>query len=193
MSDVTEIYYAFKNTKLSALDIEDLNVTATSISNTFSWCAYLSAVKLPLFSNATNMGYAFLSSGIGNVSINAGSGVTTISNMFASCANLEFVDISGTEITSALTDISFFMNGAGSNITLKIGLFDLSGVSNSSVHNMDKVTTLICTTATPQNSAMFTYLTALTAIYVPDAAEADYKSAWSGKAGIIHKISEYTE
>lgn len=187
------IHYAFKGTKLSALDIEDMNVVSENLTQIFNSTSNLVSVMLPDFPNIKNLTNAFGTSGIRRVSISGGSGITSLDSMFHDCVNLEYVDFSNVAITSSMTTITSFMNSAKSGITLKIGLFDLSGVSNSSAHKMDKVTTLICTTSTPQNSAMFTYLTALTAIYVPDAAEADYKSAWSGKAGIIHPISEYTE
>lgn len=145
-------------------------------------------------SAATSMKNMFSSSKVRRVILRKGaSSVTTWYSAFSSCANIEYIDISELNITSTLTEISFAFSNAKSGITMKIGGFDMSGVTSSTVHEMNKITTLICTTSVPQNSALLTYMTGLTNIYVPNNAVEAYKTAWSAMANNIHPVSEYSE
>lgn len=156
--------------------------------------ANLESVTILNMASITSMGRMFSASKVRRVVLRkGGSLITSWSNAFSNCKNLEYVDISGIDITSTLANIDFAFNGAADGITLRIGNFDMSGVTTSSVNGMSRIRTLICTKDTPQNSALLTYMIGLTAIYVPDNAVDAYKNAWPAKANNIHPVSEYTE
>lgn len=144
-------------------------VTQTSLSGTVKGCSALKHFKCSVDTQS----------------------ITTLEAIFSGCTNLETVEFiyPMTQITS----IKQMFMGASSNITLKISDFNLSQVTNSSDAFTNKVKTLICTTATPPDNSLLTYMTGLTAIYVPADAVSAYKTAWPSKENIIHPVTDYTE
>ena len=152
-------------------------------------------IIMPYMPNVTDAKNTLQNTGIKRFTINKTGAISVIKNFAQNAPNLKFVDLSRANITSAVTSIEFFFGGTTPNgITLKIGEFDLSGVTYSPNHSIDtKVSKLICTTMVPPNSALLNYLGSSVEIYVPNSSVEAYKTVWASKASNIHPVSEYTE
>lgn len=170
--------------------------TQTSIKDIINGCSF-DDIILPYLPNIISLYGAFSGTSVKRIIFNKTGSIARFGQMFLGASGIEYIDMSLATVqlvNGSGSDYPWyetFKNSSLSGVTLKIGEFDVSDSAVSGA--LSFVDKLICTTATPPNSALLNCLDSNVQIYVPNSAVNAYKTAWSAMANNIHPVSEYTE
>ena len=170
--------------------------TQTSIKDIINGCSF-NEIILPYLPNMISLYGAFAGTSVKRIIFNKTGSIARFGQMFAEASGIEYIDMSLAPVqlvAGSGSDYPWyetFKDSSLSGVTLKIGEFDVS--DSPLTGGLSFVDKLICTTATPPNSALLNCLSSSVIIYVPNNAVEAYRSAWSAMANNIHPVSEYTE